>query len=304
MGQANRHQLPSPTLMNDDVRHISMLLQSVLRTLAEAVVVEDADAADVNAGDWLLSFDNIRDTILLCAELTREYDPSPDLRHHLDVLINATRIFQSIKSHSMAVLPGGPGGVVVTDPIFSVVNSNRNFNHLLCIIFYVCILHDTLDHKYPNNRQQKIDKVNHFLRSRLSKENWLGVKWIIENISYSKECQNGYPQHHQPIIQLGRDICSDADKLEALGHIGLTRCRQFNLNCQLNSPRSFTKEELDQIVVQHCHDKLLKLKDHYIRTVAGKLLAEPRHQIIVDFVQSYELKSILREKLLLTPKVY
>jgi hypothetical protein len=40
-----------------------------------------------------------------------------------------------------------------------------------------------------------------------------------------------------------------------------------------------------KVVVEHCYEKLLKLKDLYIRTECGKELAEPLHAILVDFAK-------------------
>ena len=200
---------------------------------------------------------DIFDVFCLCAELTNEYDESHDLGHHADVFVNATNIYIQLIANDI------PNEEVVT------------------YITYAALLHDTIDYKYPNNLQNKIKKVDEYLKNKLGNV-WLNVKWIIDNMSYSKEAKNGYPVHSNTDVQLARDIVSDADKLEAIGDIGIIRCTQYGRVAHPNA----NEKELKQLVIQHCHDKLLKIKDQYIRTVPGKLMAEPRHQVIADFVKN------------------
>ena len=44
-------------------------------------------------------------------------------------------------------------------------------------------------------------------------------------------------------------------------------------------------------VINHCHEKLLKLKDYFIVTPYVKKLAEPLHQEILDYVDEFSNKS-------------
>ena len=69
-------------------------------------------------------------------------------------------------------------------------------------------------------------------------------------------------------------ILSDADKLDAIGAIGIARC--FMLSGALN-------RSLDQSI-QHFHDKLLKLKD-LMWTEEAKRIAEHRHKFMVNFLK-------------------
>lgn len=85
------------------------------------------------------------------------------------------------------------------------------------MIMYATLLHDTIDHKYTNNLNEKISKLNNFLIQRNKYTKY--VEWIINNISYSKEFKSGYPIHIDTRVNLARDIVSDADKLEAIGQI-------------------------------------------------------------------------------------
>ena len=196
----------------------------------------------------------------ICIDLTKDYDKSHDIIHHINVMINAITI------HTHTNLSLAP----------------KDKDRVLKLIVYASLLHDTIDHKYPTNIDTKIIRLNTFLKKELGGD-WSDVKWIIDNISYSKEIKNGYPIHSDPIIQLSRDIVSDADKLEAIGSVGFMRCYQFT---KISNPLA-NEDKLSSLVIEHCHDKLLKLKDNFIRTNYGKLMAEPLHQILLDYVKIY-----------------
>lgn len=216
---------------------------------------------DKNKWDLDFSLKPILDT---CAELTREYDESHDVNHHVNVAINSIEIFSHTDLSQWQM---------------------RNIIRLKKIVLYASLLHDTIDHKYPVNIEEKKRKLDSFLREKLGIE-WMDTKWVIDNISYSKEVKNGYPVNSDPVLQLARNIVSDADKLEAIGETGITRVKQFN---RASNPLA-TEEQLIQIVVDHCHEKLFKLKNNFIRTSHGKLMAEPLHEVLVKYVNLHTKK--------------
>jgi len=75
---------------------------------------------------------------------------------------------------------------------------------------------------------------------------------------------------------------SDADKIEALGEVGLNRCFCFT---RASNP-TLDENQIKSLVVQHAKDKLIKLKDHFIRTPKGKELASAPHEVIGDFIKN------------------
>ncbi|XWV26960.1 hd superfamily [Tupanvirus soda lake] len=210
-------------------------------------------------------FSEVYDILNLCAALTIEYDESHDIVHHFNVFKNCIDILVALQNNGE-------------------LDTNHNdFNYLLRLITYASLLHDTVDHKYKNNYEQKKSQLNIFLDTRaalISKD----ILWIIDNISYSKEVKNGYPLHENKLIQLARNIVSDADKIEALGIQGIYRCKQYTIAINPNFP----EESITKLVVEHCHDKLLKLTEFFIRTTPGKEMAIPLHQEIVQYVNAYE----------------
>jgi HD superfamily phosphodiesterase len=137
-------------------------------------------------------------------------------------------------------------------------------------------LHDVDDHKYGNENKEKLDA---FLTENFSDEK-IKILAIIERIAFSREKKYG---RNDWLEILGADIIvrlivSDADKLDA---INAERCYLYQ---KMKGP-SLSEKELWQDVIQHCHDKLYHLKDNYILSYTGKVMAEPLHEKMVADIE-------------------
>ena len=84
------------------------------------------------------------------------------------------------------------------------------------------------------------------------------------------------------LILFIRDIVSDADKLDAIGYAGIERCRDFS---KYRAPNA-SCEEIEENVVEHMHDKLLKLLDQYIRTDSAKMIGQPLQKEMLDYLEN------------------
>ena len=84
------------------------------------------------------------------------------------------------------------------------------------------------------------------------------------------------------LILFIRDIVSDADKLDAIGYAGIERCRDFS---KYRAPNA-SCEEIEENVVEHMHDKLLKLLDQYIRTDSAKIIGQPLQKEMLDYLEN------------------
>ena len=78
-----------------------------------------------------------------------------------------------------------------------------------------------------------------------------------------------------------RNIVSDADKLEAIGEVGIERC--FAYRKELGADKEFSEEKILQDVLQHCDEKLLRLVPEYFRTIGGKEIGKGPHQYMVNW---------------------
>jgi uncharacterized protein len=145
------------------------------------------------------------------------------------------------------------------------------------LLNFASMLHDVCDHKYPQSISK--DALYSFIFDNMTcKTKSEQTIKIINNISYSKEAKGLREQFDHP-YNIYLDIISDADRLEALGKIGIERCIEFTKTYNGRIPED---------VIQHCHDKLLRLlPDGFIKTEYGKELAKPLHQEILDYVNSH-----------------
>jgi uncharacterized protein len=136
------------------------------------------------------------------------------------------------------------------------------------------MLHDVCDHKYTASISKA--SLAEFIFSELPAEKAKVVIDIINNISFSQEVNDKRVTLAAP-YDIYQNIVSDADKLEALGQVGLDRCIIYT-----KSKGGAVPED----VIKHCHEKLLLLKDNFIKTHTGKQMATDRHVVIKEFVDA------------------
>lgn len=145
------------------------------------------------------------------------------------------------------------------------------------VITFAAYLHDVCDHKYQGSATCTRSELHAFIDAHLCGYEAECVKKIIDNVSYSKEISPaGLDSFDYDLdCKLWRDIVSDADKLEALGHVGLNRCIAYS---------NAIGDESN--VLRHVKEKLLRLlPDGFIRTPIGRHLAMEGHKILVDFYE-------------------
>jgi len=147
------------------------------------------------------------------------------------------------------------------------------------------IMHDVCDHKYVEEEDQSlVTRMNEFILGDLC----FGcldaaqiVTNIIENVSFSKEKRGLLKEMPSDVMEV-RNIVSDADKLEAIGEVGLSRCIAYQREISPND----SEEQVIEKVMEHCDEKLLKLLPEYIRTPEGKKIGLPFHQFIAEWRQN------------------
>jgi len=150
------------------------------------------------------------------------------------------------------------------------------------------LLHDIADSKFYNGDETIGPlKAKEFLSSlHVQPETILHIQNIISNISF----KGG--NHIQAFTSKELSIIQDADRLDALGAIGIARTFNYGghksriiYNPNIKPNMQMTKEEYKQSTaptINHFYEKLLLLKDR-MNTSAGKRIAQHRH----DFMQQY-----------------
>ena len=154
------------------------------------------------------------------------------------------------------------------------------------------LLHDIADSKFYKGDETIGPKM---ARAFLEKENVDNsiiehVENIISNISYKGGNFN------QTFKSPELDVIQDADRLDAIGAVGIARC--FNYGGFKNRPLynpdiapnlNQTKEEYknsEAPTINHFYEKLLLLKDK-MNTQTGKKIAENRHIYMETFLQQF-----------------
>ena len=142
------------------------------------------------------------------------------------------------------------------------------------LLSYVAMLHDVCDHKYPESipRSELIE----FIEKNLTTVPVDMVMKIIDNISFSKE-NKGLTETLPEPYNIYLMAIADADRLEAIGEIGVERCIKFTRTHGGKVPED---------VVKHCHEKLLRLlPENFIKSAKAKEMAKPLHEVIEKYVQ-------------------
>jgi uncharacterized protein len=119
------------------------------------------------------------------------------------------------------------------------------------------------------------------------------IVYVIENISFKNELKNGDIKMTKEL-----EICMDADRLDAIGAIGIRRCIAYNsqMNTKIYDPNIKYRENLDKstymnkkeetTAINHFYEKLFKLKDK-MKTKSGRELAEKRDKFMHEFVDEF-----------------
>ena len=154
------------------------------------------------------------------------------------------------------------------------------------------LLHDIADSKFHDGDESIGPKTARtFLESEKVEPAIIDhVIAIIENISF----KGGKVERQFSSIEL--DIVQDADRLDAIGAIGIARTFNYGgfKNRALYNPEiapnlTMTKDEYknnEAPTINHFYEKLLLLKDK-MNTTTGKQIAQDRHRYMEDFLEQF-----------------
>ncbi len=160
------------------------------------------------------------------------------------------------------------------------------------IIELGALLHDIADSKFHNGDETiGPRRAKDFLKSlNVNPKVIKHIENIIANISF----KGG--KHIQKFKSLELDIIQDADRLDAIGAIGITRTFNYGgykgreiYNPEIKANLNMTKEEYKNSntpTLNHFYEKLLLLKDK-MNTKTGHLLARQRHRFMQQFLDEF-----------------
>jgi uncharacterized protein len=154
------------------------------------------------------------------------------------------------------------------------------------------LLHDIADSKFNNGDEEIGPQIaGNFLNSiNLDAETIHHVQQIIRHISF----KSGFDKKEFHSIEL--DIVQDADRLDAIGAVGIARAFSFggfkgreiynpDVAPNLNMTKAGYKASAAP-TINHFYEKLLLLKDK-MNTVTGKRLAEQRHNFMLTYLEQF-----------------
>ena len=160
------------------------------------------------------------------------------------------------------------------------------------VVELAALLHDIADSKFHGGDEEiGPKKAREYLsNTRIETQKVNHIVAIIENVSF----KGGHNARNHSSIEL--DIVQDADRLDAIGAIGIARTFNYGgfKNRAIYDPSiapnlNMTKEEYKKSTaptINHFYEKLLLLKD-LMNTESGKRIAEQRHQYMEGFLNQF-----------------
>ena len=160
------------------------------------------------------------------------------------------------------------------------------------VISLAALLHDIADYKFHDGDETiGPEKARNFLQNQQVAEEVIHhIVKIIENISFKGGNQK--QKFHSEAL----DIVQDADRLDAMGAIGIARTFNYGgfKNRPIYDPEILPKLDMSPSeyksshapTVNHFYEKLLLLKNR-MNTQTGKRLAEKRHRFMELFLEQF-----------------
>jgi uncharacterized protein len=154
------------------------------------------------------------------------------------------------------------------------------------------LLHDIADSKFHDgNEEIGPQRARKFLQSLKVDENIIShIENIINNISF----KGGNLQQEFKSPEL--DVIQDADRLDALGAVGIARTFNYGgykgreiYNPDIKPNLNLSKEEYKKSeapTLNHFYEKLLLLKDR-MNTSTGRRMAESRHAFMISYLDQF-----------------
>jgi uncharacterized protein len=158
------------------------------------------------------------------------------------------------------------------------------------IVEMAALLHDIADEKIAGSEEKGFKIVSEWLdQMQLTNREKEQIHDVISSVSF----KGGHGKKPNTIEGM---VVQDADRLDAIGAIGIARTFMYagNRGHLMYDPdlpyrEKMTKEEYRQgrsTAINHFYEKLLKLKD-LMNTESAKQMASERHEFMEQFLQQF-----------------
>jgi uncharacterized protein len=185
-----------------------------------------------------------------------QYDNSHDYQHILRVLSNANSILKAETE---------------TKPATSYDTT---------ALFLAALLHDVGDHKYAKPGEDVENQVRTILLDHgASPDLAARVQTVVKHVSYTNEVRN--PQSVVDVLSQYPElaIVQDADRLDAIGAVGIGRCLSFGA-------AKFPDQPMGR-AIDHFEEKLYKLEG-MMKTENGQKMARRRTDVLRAFAEEWK----------------
>ena len=175
-----------------------------------------------------------------------------------------------------------------------VVNTTKTIAEVEEADLFICeaeaILHDVIDDIIVQDSAHALKELKQFLTLiEVTPEDIEAIESIITRMSFKNH------QENQELSLEGR-VVQDADRLDAIGAIGIARvmCYSGSTGRPIHHPNMKPREHMtaeeyrngESTAIMHFYEKLLKLKD-LMNTDYGKKLAKGRHEFLEMYLAQF-----------------
>ncbi|KAI8805136.1 metal dependent phosphohydrolase, partial [Cladochytrium replicatum] len=162
----------------------------------------------------------------------------------------------------------------------------------LFVVELAALLHDIGDYKYNPGGDQVALVSDYLKRVGVDAKVIDQVTSIIDHMGFKSSLEKKSPPPATPEFA----CVQDADRLDAIGAIGIARCIAYGGSrkgaiyvpgASANAGRKLTAKEYGSTssdAVTHFYDKLLKVRDR-MGTVSGTREASHRHDVMINFLR-------------------
>lgn len=201
---------------------------------------------------------------------------------------------EAIKNYTQSIMETDQSGHGM-DHINRVVSLSREIAATekcdLFIVIATAYLHDTVDDKLVADQDQAYQQLKDFLKTIDLKSNQIEqIIHILSNLSFSQEVAGTAEK-----LSIEGQIVQDADRLDAMGAIGIARTVYYGghkgnkIYDPTIKPRVLgSKEEYreENTVINHFYEKLLLLNGR-LNTEYAKEKGKKRQKFLEDFLQEF-----------------